>query len=77
MALSNWPAFLGKQGEAVRQYEILREQQERAGAGRDDTYFFLGNLYEQMGEHEKAASAWARGLELFPTSEQLRAKRRN
>jgi len=79
VALSNWPAFLGKQGEAARQFEILREQQERSAprAGHANTYFFLGNLYDQMGERDKAAAVWARGLELFPDSETLRAKRRN
>lgn len=78
IALSNWPAFLGKQGEAARQLELLREQQERspAEARHARTYFFLGNLYEQMGERDKAAAAWARGLELFPDDEALRARRK-
>lgn len=78
IALSNWPAFLGKQGEAARQFELLREQQERSApqAGHARTYFFLGNLYEQMGEGEKAAAVWARGLELFPDDAQLRARRK-
>jgi len=76
IALSNWPAFLGKQGEAARQFELLREQQERSApqAGHARTYFFLGNLYEQMGQREKAAAAWSRGLELFPDDAQLRAR---
>lgn len=78
IALSNWPAFLGKQGEAARQFELLREQQERSAPqpGHARTYFFLGNLYEQMGEREKASEVWARGLELFPDDAQLGAKRR-
>ncbi|MEQ1894866.1 MAG: hypothetical protein ABL998_20175 [Planctomycetota bacterium] len=79
VALSNWPAFLGKQGEAARQFELLREQQERSApkASHASTYFFLGNLYDQMGERDKAAAVWARGFELFPDSDQLRAKRRS
>lgn len=79
IALSNWPAFLGKQGEAARQLEILRDQQERArpSARHAATYFFLGNLYEQMGQHEQAAATWARGLERFPDDARLRAKRSN
>lgn len=79
IALSNWPAFLGKQGEAARQFEILREQQERSAPREShaNTYFFLGNLYDQMGERDKAAAVWARGLELFPDNDTLRAKRRN
>jgi tetratricopeptide (TPR) repeat protein len=79
VALSNWPAFLGKQGEAARQFEILREQQERSAPREShaSTYFFLGNLYDQMGERDKAAAVWARGLELFPDNSSLRAKRRS
>lgn len=78
IALSNWPAFLGKQGEAARQFELLREQQERSPQQEEHarTYFFLGNLYEQMGEREKAAATWARGLTLFPDDAQLRARRK-
>jgi len=77
IALSNWPAFLGKQGEAARQFELLREQQERSPAqpGHARTYFFLGNLYDQMGEGDKAAAIWARGLDFFPDDAQLRTRR--
>ncbi len=76
MALSNWPAFLGKQGESVRQFEILAEQQERGAPESEQawTYYFLGNLYDQMGEGEKARAAWQRGAARFPDNEQLRQK---
>jgi tetratricopeptide (TPR) repeat protein len=76
LALSNWPTFLGKQGESVRQFEVLMEQQER-GAARGEqawTYFFLGNLYDQGGQREKALATWKRGATRFPESEELRAK---
>jgi tetratricopeptide (TPR) repeat protein len=76
MALSNWPAFLGKQGESVRQFEILAEQQERSAPESEQawTYYFLGNLYDQMGEGERARAAWQRGAVRFPDNEQLRQK---
>jgi tetratricopeptide (TPR) repeat protein len=76
LALSNWPAFLGKQGESVRQFEILMDQQERGAASAEQawTYFFLGNLYHQGGDREKAQATWRRGASRFPDSAQLRAK---
>ncbi len=76
MALSNWPTFLGKQGESVRQFEILMEQQEHAAPSAKQawTYTFLGNLYDQMGEGEKARATWQRGAARFPGNEQLRRK---
>ena len=38
------------------------------------TYLFLGNMYEQRGELEKAAEIWASGLGYFPTDTELRSK---
>jgi len=73
-SLSNWPAFLGKQPEAIRQFEILRQQQE-SGTARDSharTYYFLGNMYQQTGEPDKALAAWRDGLSRFPDNDQLR-----
>jgi tetratricopeptide (TPR) repeat protein len=76
LALSNWPAFLGKQGESLRHFEILMEQQERGSTEPDQawTYFFLGNLYDQMGESEKARTTWERGVARFPESPELLQK---
>lgn len=77
MALSNMPGFLGKQGESVRQFEVLAGQQESSGtshAGYAMTYLFLGNLYDQSGEHDKARATWERGAARFPASEDLAAK---
>lgn len=76
IALSNWPTFLGKQGESVRHFEILMEQQERGAPAAEQawTYTFLGNLYDQMGEGEKARATWQRGAARFPENDQLRRK---
>ena len=74
VSLSNWPAFLGKQGEAIEQFTILREQQEQLP--NDDrfaqTYLVLGNMHLQVGEKEKALEAWRAGLERFPGNPDLR-----
>lgn len=73
ISLSNWPAFMGKQAEAARQFETLLEQQ-KAGDRRPEhsqTYFFLGNLYQSMGKTEQALATWRAGLELFPDNARL------
>jgi tetratricopeptide (TPR) repeat protein len=76
ISLSNWPTFLGKSGEAIRNFEILAEQQERATPRPEhaQTYYFLGNMYDQNGEKEQALATWKRGLARFPESGELRQK---
>ena len=74
ISLSNWPDFLGKSGEAIRQFETLIEQQEQRTPQDQfaQSYFFLGNMHQKNGEAEKARAAWQRGLDLFPNNESLR-----
>lgn len=73
IALSNWPAFLGKSGEAIQNFEQLVEQQ-KAMPARDEfaqTYLYLGNMYQQTGDMKQALATWRAGLELFPGNETL------
>ncbi|MEW6072697.1 MAG: hypothetical protein AB1726_08925 [Planctomycetota bacterium] len=74
ISLSNWPAFIGKGPEAIRQFEILIEQQNRGPAQPEhaQTYFFLGNMYQQAGNGAKALEVWNAGLALFPDNAALR-----
>ncbi len=74
VSLSNWPAFLGKQPEAIRQFEILRQQQASgtAQSSHAQTYYYLGNMYQQTGEPDKALATWRDGLARFPDYEPLR-----
>lgn len=74
VSLSNWPAFLGKTGEAIHQFETLVAQQEKGEnqEGYEQTYLFLGNLYQQTGETDKALEAWRQGYARFPDNEDLR-----
>lgn len=74
MSLSNWPDFTGKKAEAIRQFEILRDQQRSAsnGPGFDQTYLILGNMYQQQGQVDKARAAWQEGLDRYPDHTQLR-----
>ena len=73
LALSNWPSFQGKSGEAIHNFEVLLEQQEtRPVEDRfEDTYFFLGNMYREAGDADKAMDVWRKGRDLFPGSERL------
>ena len=73
MSLSNMPAFLGKSAEAMQEFETLIDQQESRDARPQDeqAYYYLGNLYLQTGETDKALEAWRRGLGRFPDSSGL------
>ncbi len=73
VSLSFWPPVFGKQGEAIQHFEVLVSQQEGlAGEPRHvQTHVLLGNMYQQIGEREKALGVWRYGLELFPDEESL------
>jgi len=68
ISLSNWPAFLGKQPEAIANLEILVQQQSQGELQPHyaQTYLILGNLYKQTGKNEQALAMWQQGLALFP-----------
>lgn len=68
VALSFWPPIFGKQGQAVAQFETLIEQQSQLPVQEHfaDTHLMLGNMYQQMGQTEKAIAAWQSGLVQFP-----------
>ncbi len=77
VSLSFWPPMLGKQPDAVKQFETLIAQQEAAGQNSDgynQTYLFLGNMHLQMGDKAKALAAWNKGLAQFPNDPELLKK---
>ncbi len=73
VALSFWPPITGKQTEAVKHFEILLGQQEAAQQQphHAQTYLFLGNLYQQQGNREKAVETWKRGAAIHPQDKDL------
>lgn len=73
VALSFWPPIFGKQGQAVAQFETLIEQQSQLPVQDHfaDTHLMLGNMYQQMGQTEKAIAAWQSGLQQFPGHAEL------
>ena len=68
VSLSFWPPIFGKQAEAIRHFEMLVEQQAQQPSRPEfsQTWLYLGNMYQQSGNAEKALSAWQQGLALFP-----------
>lgn len=77
VSLSFWPPMLGKQPDAVKQFETLIAQQEASGqssSGYNQTYLFLGNMHLQMGDKTKALAAWNKGLAQFPNDPELLKK---
>lgn len=73
VSLSNWPAFLGKQPEAIANLEILVKQQSEGELKPyyAETYLILGNLYQQTGKADKALAMWQQGQALFPADAAL------
>lgn len=77
VSLSFWPPMMGKQPDAVKQFETLVAQQEASGTkakGYAQTYLFLGNMHLQMGAKDKALAAWNQGLAQFPDDAELQKK---
>ena len=74
VSLSFWPPMFGKQKEAIAHFETLVAQQ--AGQPKEarfaQTHLFLGNMYLQLGQRDKALAAWEGGLAQFPGDEELR-----
>ena len=68
-----WPPIFGKQQAAISNFETLVAQQSGTASRPEfaNTYFFLGNLYEQTGQADKARETWSKGLSLFPTDSML------
>lgn len=73
VSLSNWPAFLGKQPEAIHNFEVLVEQQSQGAVKPEyaQTYLILGNLYQQTGKLDKALAIWQQGQSMFPDVQQF------
>ena len=69
-----WPPIMGKQKAAITNFETLVKQQSGMPPRPEfaNTYLFLGTLYEQTGQADKAREIWNQGFSLFPTDSGLR-----
>jgi len=79
VSLTYYPPAMGKLGEAMKHFEILRDQQKQLpqNAKYAQTYLYLGNLHFQMGNNTKALKIWKEGLNLYPNNAQLAAQLAN
>src|SRR5262249_41126760 len=70
-----WPPFLGKQKDAIANFERLMDQQDKMPVEdhQAQTYLFLGNMLEQS-DPARAREIWQRGLRRHPGSTQLQQK---
>jgi len=74
-SLSQWPAFLNKTPDAIREFETLRTQQEtgRPEPQQARIYVQLVRMYRSGGQPDKAAAALRRGLARHPDDDALQA----
>ena len=71
---SQYPDFLNKTPDSLREFETLRAQQEQGAADprHANTYFHLHALYRKVGNAEKAKEALDEGVRRFPDNAELR-----
>jgi len=71
-----WPPFLGKNKDALAQFDRLVQQQDNMPVQPEQaqTYVFYGNLLEQGGNAQKARDIWQRGLARHPDNAELRRR---
>jgi tetratricopeptide (TPR) repeat protein len=76
VSYSFWPPALGMQNKAIAQFETLLAQQQGQPKSPQfaQTYYFLGNMYQQTGNPQKALQVWQNGLALYPGDAQLKAQ---
>jgi hypothetical protein len=74
---SQWPDFLNKTPDAIREFENLRGRQESATpeARHAQTYLQLHVLHKKAGNPGKAREALDEGLRRFPSDPELRKLR--
>ena len=74
--LSYWPVDMNKAPEVVQRFSALIDQQETMASQPEfaQTYVFLGNEYQKIGQPETAAATWQIGLTKFPNDPTLQKK---
>lgn len=73
VALSYWPASMGKGDEVINLFSTLIQQQEGQPQQPQfaDSYLWLGDQYKKLGHLDDAQSIWQRGVALFPSDQKL------
>jgi tetratricopeptide (TPR) repeat protein len=70
------PGFLGRRGDAIRQFETLLQQQGQATEFPEQAapYVYVGDLYKRQGRAADAVAVWRRGAALFPNDTRLKRR---
>ena len=76
VALSYWPASMGKTDEVIQHFLTLVQQQETQAPQPQfaETYLWLGDQYQKAGRLDEARSVWARGAALYPAESKLQTR---
>ncbi len=71
-----WPADPARDGQLVQTLAGLIDRQETMTPSPDfaQTYFYLGNEYQKIGQPDKAQATWQLGLQKFPNDPMLLKK---
>jgi tetratricopeptide (TPR) repeat protein len=74
VALSYWPASMGKSDEVINHFLTLIQQQETQPQQPQfaESYLWLGDQYQKAARSDDARNAWGRGAALFPENQQLK-----
>jgi len=76
ISMTYWPADPTRDAQVVQTLSGLIDQQENMpqDPGFAQTYFYLGNEYQKIGQIEKANATWQLGLQKFPNNMDLQNK---
>ena len=76
ISMTFWPADPARDGQVVQTLSSLIDRQETMTSQPDfaQTYLYLGNEYQKIGQPDKAQAAWQLGLQKFPNDPALQKK---
>jgi tetratricopeptide (TPR) repeat protein len=76
ISMTYWPAEPARDAQVVQTLSGLIDRQETmlSQPGFAQTYIYLGNEYQKIGQPEKAAATWQLGAQKFPSDPVLQKK---
>lgn len=76
ISMSYWPADPTRDAQVVQTLSGLIDQQESMPASQDyaQTYLYLGNEYQKIGQPDKALATWQLDLQKYPNNTALQQK---
>lgn len=76
ISMTYWPAEPARDAQVVQTLSSLIDRQETMASRPDfaQTYIYLGNEYQKIGQPDKAQATWQLGLQKFPNDPTLQKK---